>query len=365
MDKSSVVSQAVVEHERSTSVDGQRLEMARNDKPLYSDETIRTVHSWLKFTHSMLGLIVILVPLSIWVLSPNNFVAFSLIMFTTTTPLVVTMVGCEISCRLAIALRRKYPGAFTDIFCSIVKFFSALSVFLHGKLFHGHEVHGIEKLPKTSGALVIYAHSALFPSDTLHLLTRQSLLREITFGGVISRKLWLAMNGVCEFFSFYTERDRLVESLKKGHHCAVAPGGSIEAAFSKDYELMWNGRKGFAEVAKECGVPIVPMFTTNSQQAMPVSTFGFRDLFLAVYERTKEHIFVPLICFPVKMRTYFGEPIFCGDDETPEELAKRVEAALYALRDKHQRRPGNVLLALMERLGYPAFYNPPKSEKKS
>lgn len=42
--------------------------------------------------------------------------------------------------------------------------------------------------------------------------------------------------------------------------------------------LIWNGRVGFAEVAKECGVPVIPMFQVNSQQAMPVATYGLRGI---------------------------------------------------------------------------------------
>lgn len=46
--------------------------------------------------------------------------------------------------------------------------------------------------------------------------------------------------------------------------------------------------------------------------------------FREVYARTKKFPNLPLICMPVKMRSYLGKPLFCGPDETPAEFAVRV-----------------------------------------
>ncbi len=72
-------------------------------------------------------------------------------------------------------------------------------------------------------------------------------------------------------------------------------GGLREALFSENYHILWNGRTGFAKIAKEANVvifyfrfhfkhinfilqyikPIIPVFTENCQQLtfMPVPAF--------------------------------------------------------------------------------------------
>ena len=51
-----------------------------------------------------------------------------------------------------------------------------------------------------------------------------------------------------------------------------------------------------------------------------------KDLLLEVYERCRVLLFLPLICFPVKIRVIIGKPLYCGPDESPKEFAERVRA---------------------------------------
>ena len=64
-------------------------------------------------------------------------------------------------------------------------------------------------------------------------------------------------------------REEVIKLLKEGHLVGVAPGGGYEAqlATNTDYPVMWKQRKGFAVVAKEANVPIIPMFTENIREA--------------------------------------------------------------------------------------------------
>ena len=96
------------------------------------------------------------------------------------------------------------------------------------------------------------------------------------------------------------------------------------------------------------------MFTANSQEALPLKNYGLNGnlliscrlelavrcvqgvgsnvsifclltgLLKEVYARTKWSLYLPLLCAPVKLRTYLGTPIYCGDDESPAEFAARV-----------------------------------------
>jgi hypothetical protein len=40
-----------------------------------------------------------------------------------------------------------------------------------------------------------------------------------------------------------------VQTLRSNQLLMIAPGGVREAIFSRDYEIMWGKRKGFAEIA--------------------------------------------------------------------------------------------------------------------
>jgi 1-acyl-sn-glycerol-3-phosphate acyltransferase len=53
-----------------------------------------------------------------------------------------------------------------------------------------------------------------------------------------------------------------------GKLVGVAPGGGFEAQLgTSDYKVMWKKRSGFAAVAFEAKVPIIPVFTENIREA--------------------------------------------------------------------------------------------------
>ncbi|EPY76354.1 hypothetical protein CB1_001437050 [Camelus ferus] len=72
-------------------------------------------------------------------------------------------------------------------------------------------------------------------------------------------------------------------------------------------------------------------------------------LFRWLYEKFR-YPFAPMYGgFPVKLRTYLGDPIPYDPKITAEELAEKTKDAVQALIDKHQRIPGNIMSALLER----------------
>uniref|UniRef100_A0A6J0VDA1 DGAT1/2-independent enzyme synthesizing storage lipids-like n=1 Tax=Pogona vitticeps TaxID=103695 RepID=A0A6J0VDA1_9SAUR len=139
-----------------------------------------------------------------------------------------------------------------------------------------------------------------------------------------------------------------LEMLKKGHLLGISPGGAREAVFSdQHYRLLWGKRTGFAQVALEAKVPIIPMFTQNIQEVF--RGFGKIRLMRWLYEKNR-WIVIPICgCFPVKLRTYLGEPIPYDPNITAVELAEKTKIAIENLRDRYQKIPGNILRALSER----------------
>ncbi|XP_060133804.1 monoacylglycerol/Diacylglycerol O-acyltransferase isoform X2 [Zootoca vivipara] len=143
-----------------------------------------------------------------------------------------------------------------------------------------------------------------------------------------------------------------MENLPKGpgiviYHHGVAPLGYVLFAvriFLRDGEtvLFIN----FIVWGVGCQ-PIIPIFTQNSCEAY--RTIGKTRLTKWLYDKTR-CIFLPVYGgFPVKLRTFIGEPIPYDPNITAVELAERAKTALDNLRDKHQKRPGNILNALSER----------------
>lgn len=143
-------------------------------------------------------------------------------------------------------------------------------------------------------------------------------------------------------------REECVRVLQEGNSLMIAPGGTYEAMFSENYNLMWRDRFGFAKVAQEAKVDIVPVFTRNIQEAFRPIPF-FRKLFMNIYLKTR----IPLIPmfggFPVKLKSYIGKPIKIQDHQTPQEIRDAVEKELEGMILKYQLVPGSIWKALLER----------------
>lgn len=228
------------------------------------------------------------------------------------------------------------------------RYWMASAMTMLGKVLHGYQVYGLENLPEGPG-LIIYYHGGLpvdypffvykvylttgrFPKavidNFLHYLPGSALLRKIL--------------GISK------TREQCVEMLKKGHLLGIAPGGLREQNYGDNtYRLVWGKRKGFAQVAIDAKVPIIPMFTQNIQEGY--RTYGNIWPMRWLYERTRLVLFPIYGFFPVKLRTIIGEPIPYDPSITAEELAKKTKMAVEALRDKHQKIPGNIRRALWER----------------
>ncbi|XP_071117554.1 DGAT1/2-independent enzyme synthesizing storage lipids-like isoform X3 [Haliotis cracherodii] len=141
-----------------------------------------------------------------------------------------------------------------------------------------------------------------------------------------------------------------VDVLKAGHILTISPGGVREALFGDEYyHVMWAKRTGFAKVALQANVPVIPMFTMNSREAFRTPGWG-RSLLRKFYEITRLPL-VPIYgFFPVKLRTYLGKPLYPSSDDTPETFASKVQRAVEALVKRHQQVPGSVVKALLDRM---------------
>lgn len=138
--------------------------------------------------------------------------------------------------------------------------------------------------------------------------------------------------------------------LSEGNLLGLSPGGVYEALFSdsKEYKVMWKNRLGFAKIALEAKVPVIPVFTKNIREVVRNFSFGKR-LMMSIYDKIRFPIAPIYGGFPVKLTTFIGDPIAYDPNDTPETLRDKCKSALEELIEKHQRIPGSICVALIER----------------
>ncbi|KAG7254075.1 hypothetical protein CRUP_009367 [Coryphaenoides rupestris] len=222
----------------------------------------------------------------------------------------------------------------------------------HGAIWHGYEIHGMEKIPDEGAALIVYYHGAI-PIDYYYFLASVILQKGRTCHSVADHIVFKVpgFKPLLEVFSvMHGPQEECVRALRSGHLLGISPGGVREALFSDEtYPLIWGTRRGFAQVAIDARVPIIPMFTQNLREGF--RSLGTLKFFRWLYERFRLPVAPIYGGFPVKFRTYLGDPIPYDPSISAVELADKVCGSRRSspFIDQHQRIPGNVLRALLER----------------
>ena len=75
-----------------------------------------------------------------------------------------------------------------------------------------------------------------------------------------------------------------------------------------------------------------------------------RDIWRALYKRTKLPLVPMYGGFPVRLTTHVGEPIRVRRDDTAEGLAGRVQETMQRMIATHQRREDTVSKLLLSRV---------------
>jgi len=73
-------------------------------------------------------------------------------------------------------------------------------------------------------------------------------------------------------------RESAMTAFEAGHHVLVLPGGDLDAgkSWSRRNQIVFGGRRGFARLAMEAGVPIVPIVTAGAGESLLVLSDGQR-----------------------------------------------------------------------------------------
>lgn len=149
------------------------------------------------------------------------------------------------------------------------------------------------------------------------------------------------------------------EAFGEGHHVLVFPGGDLDA--SKSWEdrnhIVFGGRSGFARLAIEHEVPIVPVVTAGAGESLFVISSGerlARAIHLDKLLRVKSAPItvslpwglsigavgiLPYLPLPTKLHTRILSLMRADAGEQPDDYAARVQASMQrALTEMTRRR---------------------------
>ncbi|MBP9706346.1 MAG: acyltransferase family protein [Oligoflexales bacterium] len=126
--------------------------------------------------------------------------------------------------------------------------------------YHDYKVHGLDKLPKTDGALIVSNHS--LATYDLALLYFSIYKKTGRFSKPLMDRLFSKIPLLGEFMEALGarvgDRKTALNLLKGENLVAVAPGGMLEALrpSTEKYQIRWDGRRGFVRLAIQAQKPI-------------------------------------------------------------------------------------------------------------
>jgi 1-acyl-sn-glycerol-3-phosphate acyltransferase len=147
-------------------------------------------------------------------------------------------------------------------------------LWLLASLYFRADVKGLDRIPADRPVLLVGNHSGgNLPPDTFVFT-----LAFCSYFGVerpfyqLAHNLVVSMPGLGSLRKFGTvaaNHDNAVMALESGAALLVYPGGDYEVFRPswKRHEVDFGGRKGYVKLAREAGVPIVPVASVGGQEA--------------------------------------------------------------------------------------------------
>jgi 1-acyl-sn-glycerol-3-phosphate acyltransferase len=182
--------------------------------------------------------------------------------------------------------------------------------------YHQYEVSGLEHVPKTGGALLVFNHS---------LATYDSWLMAVVLHDELGRSAYAILDRLLlktpivgaafrELGFIEGSRDEAARILREGNLLGVVPGGMREALrpSSAKYRVDWSGRTGFVWASVLSGAPIILAACPKADDIFEVADV---ELTRRVYDRFKLPIPLfhgvgpTLVPRRVKLRHVLSEPI--------------------------------------------------------
>ena len=138
------------------------------------------------------------------------------------------------------------------------------------------EWEGLEKIPKTGGALLVANHAGALPPDAPTIMHGIEVeLGRPVYGMadyVFRRAPWISTMWA-RVGGLPAHPDNAMRLLKdQGQLALVFPEGAKGPAktYADRYRLRRFGRGGFVEIAMRAGVPVIPIAVVGAEESMPV-----------------------------------------------------------------------------------------------
>jgi len=182
--------------------------------------------------------------------------------------------------------------------------------------YHQYEVSGLERVPKTGGALIVFNHSlATYDSWLFAVPLKDELDRSAyAIGDRLLLNTPIVGKAFREFGFVEGTRTEAARILSEGNLLGVVPGGMREALRPSNakYRVDWRGRTGFVWASLLSGAPIILAACPRADDIFEVADVKLTQ---RIYERFK----VPMALFHgigptplprrVKLRHVLSEPI--------------------------------------------------------
>lgn len=213
------------------------------------------------------------------------------------------------------------------------------------------QVEGIEHVPTEGGAVLVANHGgALLPYDgamlNLAVMNESEVPRRVR---VMATEIFNMLPSISHLYrkvgATYAAREDAREILRRGHLLGVFPEG--ERGFMKPvweaYRVGRLGRGGFAELAEEAGVPIVPVAIVGAEEVHPAVMVSKRlarlvRMFFPEQRVDEIALSLNLVPLPIKWRIRFLPPVLPGGPaggldaldqlERSEEIRRSIQTAL-------------------------------------
>ncbi|MCP3139468.1 lysophospholipid acyltransferase family protein [Pyxidicoccus xibeiensis] len=140
------------------------------------------------------------------------------------------------------------------------------------------DVSGMEHLPSEPFLGVGNHSGAVMIPDTLvwmgayHTSGRQPPLVTLAHDGMFDVYPRPLASALAKLGAVRARHEVAAEALRRGYAVQVYPGGDHDAcrSFSRRNEVVFAGRKGYVTLAREAGVPIVPVVCVGGHEALVV-----------------------------------------------------------------------------------------------
>ena len=136
-----------------------------------------------------------------------------------------------------------------------------LPVTLGLRLYHRHEVHGVDNIPKSGPVIVACSHS--LATYDISLLMTAVFQKNKRFPRALIDRAFYKIPGLGELMErlgcIVGSQENAHSLLDNGEILYLAPGGMQESLRSKKdrYQVLWDKRRGFAKLAIETGSPVI------------------------------------------------------------------------------------------------------------